>query len=98
MPKTKLDKLSKPKDPPIDWLWAAVLERKMVKNLDLREMAEMVDISYEYMRSLIRKYPWEWPYVMRVKICEVLGLHIELTPSNITEAARGSTSCVRHRC
>lgn len=87
MSKTKLDKFSKHEDPPIDWLWAAVLERKMVKNLDLRELAEMVGISYEYMRLLIRKSPWEWPYAVRVKICEALGLNIELNPSNITEAA-----------
>lgn len=85
MPKTKLDKFSKREDQPIDWLWAAVLERKMVKNYDLKTLAKLVGISYEYMRLLIRKSPWDWPCAIRVNVCNALGLKIELNPTNITE-------------
>lgn len=77
MPKSKLaDSISaKRRDaPPIDWLWAAILERKMVLNIELREMAEIAGISYPTMRQWIHKSPWEWSADARTRICKEFGL------------------------
>lgn len=83
MPKTKLDKFSKREDPPIDWLWAAVLERKMVKRVDLKTMAKTVGVSYPYMRRLIVQSPWDWPTDVRKAVCGELGIHLDFTPETI---------------
>lgn len=67
------------KAPPIDWLWAAVLERKQVYNLDLRQMAEIAGVSYEQMRRYIRRSPWEWPRHMRDNVCDAFRIRAEFT-------------------
>ena len=78
MPKSKLaDSISAQKRqnaPPIDWLWAAILERKMVLKYDLKQMAEIAGVSYDTMRQYIGKSPWEWSADARTKICLEFGL------------------------
>ena len=77
MPKSKLaDVISaKKRDaPPIDWLWAAVLERKMVLGYDLKQMAEVAGISYDTMRKWILKSPWEWSADARTRVCQAFGI------------------------
>lgn len=67
------------KAPPIDWLRAAILERKDVYNLDLRQMAEIAGVSYEQMRRYIRRSPWEWPRHMRDNVCDAFRIRAEFT-------------------
>lgn len=78
MPKTKLaDYISAQKRrdaPPIDWLWAAILERKMVLKIDLKQMAEIAGVSYETMRRYIGQSPWEWSADARTRVCKGFGL------------------------
>lgn len=77
MPKSKLaDMISaKKKDaPPIDWLWAAILERKMVLGIDLKQMSQIAGVSYETMRHMIKKSPWEWSADARTRVCVEFGL------------------------
>jgi hypothetical protein len=83
MPKTKLGEKYSHKDPPIDWLWAAVLERKAAKNLDLKQLANMGGISYDTMRHYIRESPWNWPVKVRTGVCNGLGLTFNFDPSTI---------------
>ena len=83
MPKTKLGEAFKPKDPPVDWLWAMVLERMKVKKVDLKKLAEVGECSYPYMRRLINESPWNWPRGIREKVCEYLGVNIIVTPNGI---------------
>lgn len=83
MPKTRLDAFHKSADPPIDWLHAAVLERKAVKGLSLKQMAKIAGISYDAMRQYIRVSPWNWPFVVRKNVCNGLGLTFMIDPSTI---------------
>lgn len=79
MPKTRLDAFHKSPDPPVDWLWAAILERKAVRGYDLKHMAQIAGVSYEYMRKLIVKPPHDWPYGALQNICKEFG--IKMVPS-----------------
>ena len=76
MPKTKLGEKYSPKPPKIDWLWAAVLERKMVMRYDLKDMAAIAGVNYNAMRHLITKSPWDWPNDIRNKVVDKLGIKI----------------------
>lgn len=70
MPRVNLNYHSPKNAPPIDWLWAAVLERKVVLGYDLRLMARIAGVSYETMRQYIRKSPWDWDDEARDRICK----------------------------
>lgn len=74
MPKVKLSRLSEQEYPPIDWLWAAVLERMKVMKLDLSDLAGIAGIHYELMRQRIRVSPWSWPDKERESVCKALGI------------------------
>ena len=65
--------------PPIDWLWAAILERKVTYGYDLKRMAEVANVSYGYMRRLINSPTRRWPYGALLHICD--ALNIEVAPS-----------------
>ncbi len=79
MPRTRFDEFHKSKDPPIDWLWAAILERKTVRGYDLKHMAQIAGVGYEYMRKLINRPPCEWPHGSLQSICKEFG--IKMVPS-----------------
>lgn len=79
MPKVKLSRFSAKDAPPIDWLWAAVLERKTVLGYDLKQIAEAGGCSYDIMRRYIRKSPWSWPPEVRAKVCAFLGLQPQIS-------------------
>lgn len=77
MPKSKLASIieAKKRDaPPIDWLWAAILERKMVLGIDLKQMAEIAGVNYDTMRRMITKSPWEWSADARTRVCKEFGI------------------------
>lgn len=79
MPRTKLgDKYSAPKEPPIDWFKAAILERISAKGYNLKTLAAAANISYEYLRTLMGKPPMEWPYNYREAVCKVLGIRYSI--------------------
>lgn len=84
MPKFRVPNYQK--TPPIDWLWAAVLERKAVYGLDLNQMAELGGTSYSLMRRYIRRSPWTWPESVRESLCRELGLKVNVvfSPDRIT--------------
>ena len=79
MPRSKFDKFSKTVAPPIDWLWAAVLERAMVLHMSRKDLADLAGVSYETMRDYIRKSPWDWPTDVRERLCKALGIEIKRT-------------------
>ena len=79
MPKNCFDAFHKSPDPPINWLWAAILERKTVRGYDLKHMAQIAGVGYEYMRKLIVKPPHDWPYGALQNICKEFG--IKMVPS-----------------
>lgn len=73
MPKTKLQAKFCP-DPPIDWLRAACLERRVALGYNLTELSKVAGVSYDYMRHLWAKSPWDWPAGVRGRICTKLGI------------------------
>lgn len=79
MPKVR--KLGKAEPPPIDWLWAAMLERRLVLGITVKDMAKIVGVSYGTMRNFAAKSPWEWSRGMREKVCKELGITIDVVPS-----------------
>lgn len=81
MPKRVEKKFYTP--PPIDWLWAAILERKAQYGWDLKKMAEVAGVSYPVMRNLARKSPWEWSKSARENVCDAFGLELKFGSGNV---------------
>ena len=85
MPKVKLSRYADADIPPIDWLWAAVLERMRVYHYDLSDLAGIGGVHYDTMRDYIRNSPWTWPKEVRNRVCEALGIK----PIQTVEGAPG---------
>ena len=87
MPKVNLNKKQYP---PIDWLWAAVLERRAVMGVSLKDLAEMCHVSYGTMRNYAMKSPWAWSKDMRDTVCKSLGISViaERTPEGVEVIVR----------
>lgn len=82
MPKFKEKKIDNA--PPIDWLWAAILERKAQYGWDLQTMATAGGTSYAVMRRLIRESPWNWPKDVRENVCREFRLEMKFGPANLS--------------
>ena len=83
MPRTKLCEKYAPKPPPIDWLWAAVLERKARNRISLKDLAAIGGVSYGTMRQYARESPWDWPRELRENVVKGLGLSLVIDQTNI---------------
>ena len=81
MPKINYIKQAQRKPPEIDWLWAAVLERKMVYGHDLKTMAGIAGVSYDTMRRYITMSPWKWKDSARDKVCAKYGIKANFSVS-----------------
>lgn len=79
MPKTKLGEKFSRQDPPIDWLHAAILERKCVLGYDLKRMSEIAGVTYDTMRRYIRQSPWTWDADARAAILREFGLKAQVS-------------------
>lgn len=77
MPRTRFDALAR-KDPPIDWVKAAVLERMDAKKMTLKDLSAAVGISYPNMLVLMRKSPSDWKRQQRESVCRALGIETVL--------------------
>ena len=66
--------MKKMQAPPIDWLWAAILERKMRYHVDLKHLAQVAGVAYDTMRHYITISPWEWTEDARNRVCREFGL------------------------
>ena len=74
MPKVNLGANLRRNAPPIDWLWAAMLERKMRFGYDLKTLAKVAGVEYDTMRRYITISPWEWTEDARNRVCNELGI------------------------
>lgn len=83
MPRTKLDP---PKYPPLDWLKAAILERKRVSKMGWDELAEGAGITPECLRKLVSTKPTSaWNEYVRRAVCRKLGLSAKLVITDLHE-------------
>ena len=73
MPKTLLARNTKP---PIDWVLAAILERKVVYGYDLKKMASIANIPYERMRKYATRQTSEWSADALYRICREFNIKI----------------------
>lgn len=76
----KINKKFSGKAPPIDWLWAAILERQKMYGLSVIQLAEIGGVTYNLMREYINKSPWDWNREVRERVCDALGLKISVEP------------------
>ena len=88
MKKAKIE----PKYPEINWLRAAIIDRKNSLDYTWDELGEAVGTSGDALKHLIHSQPdpWEWKRTTREKVCHVLGIEIRQfvvgSPENIAEA------------
>lgn len=75
-------KFSTNQAPPVDWLWAAVLERQRVYGLTLEQLANIAGVSYGNMRRMVNKSPWSWRREYREKVCNYFGISIAMNLSS----------------
>lgn len=76
MPRTNL---AKPKYPPVNKLRAYILEREMVAGYSHKDLADIANVNYSYMRKLINQVdPWDWPRDVRQKVCRALEIKTTL--------------------
>lgn len=78
MPKAKFDK---PKEvPPIDWMKAAIMERKQALKVTSEELGKAAGVSGDYIRKLITtKHTDYWPQDIRKAVCKLLGITVKTT-------------------
>lgn len=85
MPRTKFDK-----EEPIDWIKAAILERKLAKHITYDELAKGTNVSPEYLRKLMgTKHTNDWSPDIRNSVCRQLRIGIQSTLSIVTEDQMG---------
>ena len=88
MKKAKIE----PKYPEINWLRAAIIDRKNSLNFTWDELGDAVGMSGDNLKHLMRNRPdpWEWNKTTREKVCRVLGIEIRQfvvgSPEHLVEA------------
>lgn len=85
MPKTKLCEKYKPKAPPLDAAWGAVLCRQKDLHMDLRTLAEITGYHYDTIRGAWLKHPIDWSPELRENILTALGLKARLVIEDARE-------------
>ena len=76
MPKTGEKKKIEPTYPPINWLRAAMIDRKNQLKMSWDDIGEAVGTTGGALRQLMYSTPdpWDWPQYTRQKVCRVLGV------------------------
>lgn len=78
MPKLRTNR---PKNPPVDWLKAAILERRVSMSVPNEVLCKAAMISEPYLRKLLtQKHTRDWPYDIKECICKELGITIRTQP------------------
>lgn len=73
MPRTKLDEPVK-----IDWIKAAILERKLAKKLEWADIAAKAHCDSDYLRALMSRKPTDdWNPEIRRAVCRALGISVK---------------------
>lgn len=65
--------------PPVNWLRAAIYDRKSTLNLSWDQIGEAIGTTGGALRQMMHSKPdpWEWPAYTLKKVCRVLGLEIK---------------------
>lgn len=71
------------KDPPIDWLKAAILERMAAFGFTREDVSTLAGISAGTFRSMMAKPPAEWDHHQRHAVLSALHLRIADMPVDV---------------
>ena len=71
------------KDPPIDWLKAAILERMYALRLTREDVCTLSGISAGTFRGMMNRPPAEWEHRQRSAVLSALHLRISDMPEDV---------------
>ena len=71
------------KDPPIDWLKAAILERMSAFGFTREDVSTLARISAGTFRAMMAKHPVEWEHRQRSAVLSALHLRIADMPEDV---------------
>lgn len=71
------------KDPPIDWLKAAILERMSALGLNREDVSTLSGISPGTFRGMMNRPPAEWDHHQRRAVLSALHLRIADFPADV---------------
>jgi lambda repressor-like predicted transcriptional regulator len=71
------------KDPPIDWLKAAILERMSALGFTREDVSTLAGISAGTFRVMMAKPPAEWEHRQRCAVLSALHLRISDMPEDV---------------
>ena len=76
MPKMGAKPKIEPKYPEVNWLRAAIHDRKNMMKLTWDQLGEAVGTTGDALKHLMHNKPdpWDWPRYTRDKVCRVLGI------------------------
>lgn len=73
----------KPKEPPIDWLKAAILERMAVFGFTREDVCSLAKISATTFRTMMNIPPTEWNHQQRRAVLNALHIRIADMPEDV---------------
>lgn len=80
MPKAVAKTKIEPEYPEMNWLRAAIYDRKKTMNLSWDQIGAAVGTTGDALKHLMHNHPdpWDWPRYTLKKICRVLGIEIRM--------------------
>ena len=73
----------KPKEPPIDWLKAAILERMEALGFNREDVCTLADISAPTFRMMMKDPSGEWNHAQRRAVLKALHINIADLPRDV---------------
>lgn len=73
----------KPKEPPIDWLKAAILERMAAFDFNREDVCTLAKISVPTFRSMMRVPSVSWDHEQRRAVLRALHIHVADLPPDV---------------
>lgn len=73
----------KQKEPPIDWLKAAILERMAVFGFTREDVCTLAKISATTFRAMMNEPPTTWDYKQRRAVLNALHIRIADMPEDV---------------
>lgn len=73
----------KPKDPPIDWLKAVILERMETFDFCREDVCTLANLSMPTFRTMMREPAAKWDYSKRKAVLKALHISVSDLPQDV---------------
>ena len=73
----------KPKDPPIDWMKAVILERMETFDFSREDVCTLAKLSVPTFRSMMREPAAKWDYSKRKAVLKALHISVSDLPQDV---------------